>query len=325
MYSVDTEDLLYKGELEWEEESGLYCEAVDFDAVNEEERANTDAAAEIDIENSDVRIVIENGLYQFEEIVSADAGDIAIGTDEMETEGQVSVKWSSDRKTDGFSIFMRGADDENTVSVYDASKEQIEQGISVDAVSVLAVAPYRYEEENGVKYFGEAAVYDAAESEADAEEVANEETGNEEIGNEATENVEIENEEIENGESGDGAVNDSIYLCSITIPQTSYVYTGWAIRPYVTVKYGTITLTQGIDYTVEYYYNTNAGTAIIVIHGLGRYSGTAYKTFTITKAAPTLYFASNYVSKKLSDGAFTNTLTKTTNGSMVTKTGQTGR
>lgn len=43
------------------------------------------------------------------------------------------------------------------------------------------------------------------------------------------------------------------------------------------------TLTNGVDYTVEYKNNTESGTASIVINGIGNYSGTKTQTFRIYK------------------------------------------
>lgn len=59
-------------------------------------------------------------------------------------------------------------------------------------------------------------------------------------------------------------------------------YTGNALTPDVTVKYGSITLTND-DYTVSYEDNTNAGSATVTITAKenGNYSGTAAATFTI--------------------------------------------
>ncbi|MCD7840248.1 MAG: glycoside hydrolase family 25 protein [Erysipelotrichaceae bacterium] len=70
----------------------------------------------------------------------------------------------------------------------------------------------------------------------------------------------------------------------ISISQTSYTYDGNAKKPIVTVVDGTTTLTKDTDYTVTYSNNTNAGSASITISGIGIYSGTVTKTFTIKKA-----------------------------------------
>ena len=62
-------------------------------------------------------------------------------------------------------------------------------------------------------------------------------------------------------------------------------YNGKAQTQAVVVKDGTTTLKSGTDYTVFYKNNINAGTATVTITGIGNYTGTVNKTFTIRKAA----------------------------------------
>ncbi len=62
----------------------------------------------------------------------------------------------------------------------------------------------------------------------------------------------------------------------------SYEYDGTAKLPAVTVNNGETNLTAGTDYTVTYEDNTNAGTAKVVVKGMGSYTGEVVKTFTIT-------------------------------------------
>ena len=72
----------------------------------------------------------------------------------------------------------------------------------------------------------------------------------------------------------------------ISIVQIAAVtYTGLAQTPDITVKDGNTTLTSGTDYTVSYCDNTNAGTAAVVITGMGDYMGTKTANFTINKAS----------------------------------------
>ena len=111
--------------------------------------------------------------------------------------------------------------------------------------------------------------------------------------------------------------------CTITISPTSYTYDGKEKKPTVTVKDGTETLVLNTDYTVSYTNNINAGKATAKLSGKNRYSGTKSVQFTINKAAPVLKFASSNISKKTTDAAFTNTLTKTTDGSVSFKSSKT--
>lgn len=72
--------------------------------------------------------------------------------------------------------------------------------------------------------------------------------------------------------------------CNITLID-SVVYTGEEQTPEVTVQYGSATLMEGTDYTVSYVDNINAGTASVTVTGMGDYTGTVTRTFTISKAA----------------------------------------
>ncbi len=79
----------------------------------------------------------------------------------------------------------------------------------------------------------------------------------------------------------------------------THTYTGKEIKPAVTVKLGTKTLTKDTDYTVTYKNNTAVGTATVTVTGKGKYTGTATKNFTI-KAATT-----PVVAKDLKDAVLT--------------------
>lgn len=67
-----------------------------------------------------------------------------------------------------------------------------------------------------------------------------------------------------------------------TTKYASYVYTGNARKPAVTVKYGNTILTNGTDYTLAYKNNKNVGTATIVITGKGKYMNTKEISFKLT-------------------------------------------
>lgn len=73
-----------------------------------------------------------------------------------------------------------------------------------------------------------------------------------------------------------------------TLSQTAYDYDGTAKTPSVVVKDGTATLTAGKDYTVTYEDNQYAGTAKVIITGMGQYAGTKTVTFTIKGKANTV-------------------------------------
>jgi gliding motility-associated-like protein len=64
-------------------------------------------------------------------------------------------------------------------------------------------------------------------------------------------------------------------------PITNQIYTGAAINPSAVVKDGSTTLILGTDYSVACSNNTNVGTAILTITGIGNYTGTKNEAFTI--------------------------------------------
>ena len=62
---------------------------------------------------------------------------------------------------------------------------------------------------------------------------------------------------------------------------SSYIYSGNAIEPDVTVTMNGVTLTKNRDYTVTYANNVNVGTATMTVRGIGSYSGTQTINYTI--------------------------------------------
>lgn len=106
----------------------------------------------------------------------------------------------------------------------------------------------------------------------------------------------------------------SISSCTITMSPTSFTYDNKAKQPTVTVKNGTTTLKNGADYTVTCSDNINAGKATVTITGKGCYVDTIKKTFTISKATPTLKFAKSSVSIDTSNRNYANKITKETDG-----------
>ena len=72
---------------------------------------------------------------------------------------------------------------------------------------------------------------------------------------------------------------------SVILSAASYVYNGSPRTPEVTVMDGSTTLVKDTDYTVTYPSAKNAGTYKVTVNLKGNYSGTAYKSFKITKAA----------------------------------------
>ncbi len=70
---------------------------------------------------------------------------------------------------------------------------------------------------------------------------------------------------------------------TITLSETKYTCDGTAKQPAVTVTKGTEKL-RGTDFTVKYENNINPGTAKAIVTGVGIYTGTVTKEFTIEPA-----------------------------------------
>lgn len=77
------------------------------------------------------------------------------------------------------------------------------------------------------------------------------------------------------GDEGSQDISDM----DVSLSKDAFIYDGNACKPEVTVSYRKDTvLEQGIDYTISYEKNVNAGTATAVISGKGLFHGTIQKT-----------------------------------------------
>ena len=70
----------------------------------------------------------------------------------------------------------------------------------------------------------------------------------------------------------------------VKLSRNSYTYNGKAKRPAIKISFKGKALKKGRDFKASYRNNKNAGKATIVIKGLGNYSGSFNKAFTINKA-----------------------------------------
>jgi hypothetical protein len=84
----------------------------------------------------------------------------------------------------------------------------------------------------------------------------------------------------------------NISTCKIGKISTKY-YTGKAIKPSPTVKYGDVKFTKGTDYTLSYKNNKNCGTATVTIKGKGRLKGSVTVKFKITSHNVVTEFGAN--------------------------------
>lgn len=85
------------------------------------------------------------------------------------------------------------------------------------------------------------------------------------------------------------------------------VYTGEAIEPKVTVKNDNMTLVEGKDYTLSYSGNVEGGTAVVIVNGIGNYSGTVEKEFTITQGQQEITMTNPLQERDLANGSRTTT------------------
>lgn len=93
----------------------------------------------------------------------------------------------------------------------------------------------------------------------------------------------------------------SMSSCSVNVASSSYKYNGIAVKPSVTVKYGTKVLRSGTDYTLSYSNNNAVGRGIVSVKGKGAYTGSKAAYFTIYAVkAPTSVKASSSSSSKVS-------------------------
>jgi M6 family metalloprotease-like protein len=67
-----------------------------------------------------------------------------------------------------------------------------------------------------------------------------------------------------------------------------FTYDGTPKTPQPVVSDGAVILTNTVSYTLSYTNNTNAGTGTVIVTGVGNYSGTTNKNFTINPATPTV-------------------------------------
>ena len=81
---------------------------------------------------------------------------------------------------------------------------------------------------------------------------------------------------------------------------TNRTYNGKAQTQTPEVKSGDRILVNGTDYKLSYKSNKNAGTATMIITGIGNYTGTKSTTFTINKAANTLKIKAKIAAVKYS-------------------------
>ena len=117
-----------------------------------------------------------------------------------------------------------------------------------------------------------------------------------------------------------GKGSQDISDMDVSLSKDAFIYDGNACKPEVTVSYRKDTvLEQGIDYTISYEKNVNAGTATAVISGKGLFHGTIRKDFTIQKTGEV-----SHIHEVVIDEAVAATCTRdgVTEGSHCSKCGE---
>ena len=122
------------------------------------------------------------------------------------------------------------------------------------------------------------------EEEAVSEEAANA------IGSKLTpqEGTDDQKDSVKGAPEVNSLIRKKIQKARITLSRKSFVYTGKACIPRVTVVYGNTTLEKNRDYKISFSGNISAGTATVTITGIEKFEGTVKRTFTITKAVQKL-------------------------------------
>jgi|GEM_PF-6718947 len=106
-------------------------------------------------------------------------------------------------------------------------------------------------------------------------------------------------------------------------PPKNVEYNGKAQKPKPTIKDGSKTLKENVDYTLKYSNNKNVGTATVTINGTGNYKGTTSTTFKITKKSTTKK-TSKTTKYKPATGSYRTYATRhTLSGGATTSTGTT--
>lgn len=79
----------------------------------------------------------------------------------------------------------------------------------------------------------------------------------------------------------------SVKRCDLSdIPEQ--IFSGNAVTPKPTVKYGSATLQEGTDYVLSWAYNTKTGTGSVTVTGINKYFASQTLTFKISAPSPTV-------------------------------------
>ena len=114
--------------------------------------------------------------------------------------------------------------------------------------------------------------------------------------------------------AGTKTISFRIEPASISATQVSTIaamaYTGKALIPVPVVEFGGLALKEGVDFTVAYANNVNAGTATVTITGKGNFTSSRNVSFKISQAKNSAKAAKTKVSKSFKANKKTKKLAK---------------
>ena len=196
IFSGIDDSLLHSGGLRWDEQNMLYYDSVDFGVLND--LIGVEGPEKVDICDIPVRIVLSDGLNQYEEIISKKNGEILPGAIENPEDGRFSLSWESTGSAEGYLIWIKDIDGRATL--LETGAPFLETEAQSDCKALIA----SYRMDGNVKCFGESVeialsdYVDSFSGDPDASEaIAEEETvGSENVIEEETDKEENVDEEI---------------------------------------------------------------------------------------------------------------------------------
>ncbi len=245
------------------------------------------SAADIDVMESDIKeaeVTLKKTSFTFtgeaiepEFDVKLDGATLKLGTDYTAeysnnvNKGTASIELTgvgkySGNRTINFSIAPRNIEDESVV-IGMADRVLFTRVREYEPVPFILLGEKKFEAKDNltVKYSNNTGVTDNAKAEI---------TGVGNFTGSVTKYFEIYKET-------EAAVD--IASAVISFENDSFEYTGQNIEPEFTVKYADVVLDAGVDYTYSFSNNRDCGVAVLTIAGMGAFTGTQTKTFTITK------------------------------------------
>ena len=207
----------------------------------------------------------------------------------------------SDAISDDTLISVEEVDQSYSDTSLDLGEEDAENGLDQDVSVTVIVEEGEGEETNPVVDMAVSEDSNENDTAEDGEETPSTLTDEAGVADGMIESITIEGEtQVEDQDASaqtiplfEGTVQGenhpvSLSGASLTVDSQTQTYDGNEKRPGVTVTLDGKTLVSDTDYTVEYKDNTNAGTATVIVTGIGNYAGTLSGTFTINQGKRTV-------------------------------------